>query len=392
MKTTVRVIDKQVEDAAYEMYLGERAEDTGALAEQMFSAVWNGVTEEGSIKQGVKDIASSRELGSSLTGLDTNRGGASGFKGFVNEPLVAHEEVLAGKNTKVLGNNGVADLETIGKNGHKYHTQLKVGYKTGKIDFEKYKGQTVAFDKGNERLETFVKQGKDAGVKVTETGVTESEAEDLAKAMRLETRITGQKTASIVPAAVEAKETIAAVHRAGVSSAKTGAQFGAGFSLGKNIVKVINDEKSVSEAVEDVMEDTAVSGVIGYAAGAARTAFASTSAGAAATEMLGSALASVGSTAAGEAVMAAVTTTTAAVGGLGTAAAGTVVGAVGTVVSTVGGAAMAVTSGTAIGGAVATGVGAATAGAAAVGAAAVAAAPVVVVGAVLGGIFSLFFD
>lgn len=345
-----------------------------------------------SVEQGVREIAASRELGACLADLDTNRGGASGFKGFVNEPLVAHEEVLAGKNTHVLDNNSAADLLTIGQNGHKYPKQLKVGYTKGKIPFEKYKGQTVAFDKGNKRLKTFVKQGKAAGVKVTETGVTESQAADLAKAMRLETRITGQKNARIVPAVLEAKETVAAVHRAGVSSAKTGAQFGGGFSLGKNVVKVITDEKSVSEAAEDVMEDTAVAGAIGYAAGAARTAFASTSAGAAATEMLGSALASVGSTAAGEAVMAAVTTTTAAVGGLGTAAAGTVVGAVGTVVSTVGGAAMAVTSGTAIGGAVATGVGAATAGAAALGAAAVAAAPVVVVGAVLGGIFSLFFD
>ncbi len=321
----IRFISAEERDSAWEKFVKEHpdwVEDITAMELESIKIL----AEMPAVQQGVKEIAACRELGSSLANLDTNRGSASGFKGFVNEPLVAHEAVLAGKNTKVLGNNGVADLETIGKNGHKYHKQLKVGYKTGKIPFEKYKGQEVAFDKGNKRLKTFMKQGKAAGVKVTETGVTEGEASNLAKAMRLETRITGQKNARIVPAVLEAKETVAAVHRAGVSTAKTGAQFGGSFSFGKNMVKVINGEKSMSEAVEETLVDTAVSGLMSYATGAATTALASTSAGATALGALGSAAASFAGTSAGGAVVGAVASVTAAVASAPILLLGTVLG------------------------------------------------------------------
>lgn len=286
------------------------------------------------------------KMAEGLGSLNTNRGGIKGFKGFVGEEMQAAEATSIGKKTLVLNNNGPADLQYIGKNGHKYYQQVKIGYKPGQIDFSKYKGQTVVIDKGNPYYKQLRTEGSKYGVKVVEGNITNSEAKTLAKLMQKETSITGAKTATIVPK-------VAAAHRAGVQSGIKGAQYGAGFSLGSNLVDVACGDKEVKEAAKDVAKDTAISYAAGYAAGAAGSAIAGTSVGAAAIGAASTATATVAGTTVGGAVIGAGTAASAAVASAGVAATSAAVGAIGSV-------------------------------GAAVGAAAVAAAPVVAVGAAIG--------
>ena len=341
-------------------------------------------TQKEAIASSIREAGLYNKLGENISKLNTMRGGAKGFKGFIAEEMQATEATLAGKTTHVLNNNGIADLEYVGKNGHHYYQQMKVGYKPGQINFAKYKGQTVIVDKGNPYLKQLQAEGRKHGVKVVEGHVTNQEAKELASMMQKETALTGKKTATAVPTAVKAKHLAQASHKAGLQSAKAGAAGGFGFSLGTNIVDVVSGDKKLGDAAGDIAKDTAIGGAVGYGVGAAATAIGSTSAGAAAFGAASAAGSAVAGTAVGGAVIGAGTAAAAAVGGAGAAATGAVVGAVGAAGSAVGGAAVAATAGTAIGGAVATGVGAAAAGAAAVGAVAVAAAPVVAVGAALG--------
>ncbi len=317
------------------------------------------------------------KMAEGLGSLNTNRGGIKGFKGFVGEEMQAAEATSIGKKTLVLNNNGPADLQYIGKNGHKYYQQVKIGYKPGQIDFSKYKGQTVVIDKGNPYYKQLRAEGSKYGVKVVEGNITNSEAKTLAELMQKETSITGAKTATIVPK-------VAAAHRAGVQSGIKGAQYGAGFSLGSNLVDVACGDKEVKEAAKDVAKDTAISYAAGYAAGAAGSAIAGTSVGAAAIGAASTATATVAGTTVGGAVIGAGTAASAAVASAGVAATSAAVGAIGSVGAAVGSAAVAATSGTVAGAAVASGVAATAAAGAAVGAAAVAAAPVVAVGAAIG--------
>ena len=343
-----------------------------------------------SIIDNLDAIKSWGEAGNSLSALNTMRGGLNGNKGFVAEYLQAAEASAAGRATRVLDNNGVADLAYTGKNCRTYLQQMKVGYKPSQIDFAKYKGQTLVVDKGNPYFREMVKRGKLHGVKVIEGSITNEEAAILSKAMQLETTITGAKTATVVPRVVTAGN-------AGWRPARSGALYGAGFSLATNVVDVLN-----GDAALDVVKNTAmnfgtsyVAGMAGSAAAGAGSAVAGTSAGAAAIGAVSSAGSAVAGTTVGGAVIGAGTTVgsavigagtaaTGAVAAAGTAATGAVVGAVGTVGSAVGGAAVAATAGTVVGGAVATGVAGAAATAAVAGAAAVAAAPVVAVGATVG--------
>ena len=315
-----------------------------------------------------------------LSSLNTNRGGVKGFKGFAGEELQAAEASAAGKTTYVINNNGTADLVYVGKNGHKYYQQVKIGYKPGQIDFAKYKGQTVIVDKGNPYYKQLKAEGSKYGVKVVEGNVTNEEAKTLANLMKKETSITGAKTATIVPK-------VAAAHKAGMQSGIKGAQYGAGFSLGSNLVDVVCGDKDVEDAAIDVAKDTAVSYAAGYAAGAAGSVLAGTSAGAAVIGAASTATTAVASTAVGGAVIGAGTAAGAAAASAGVAATPAAVSAVGTVGTAIGGAAVAATTataGAAAGAAVASGVAATAAAGAAVGAAAVAAAPVVAVGAAIG--------
>ena len=319
------------------------------------------------------------------------RGGVNGFKGFLTEELQATEASIAGKSTTVLNNNGIADLEYIGKNGHRYYQQVKTGYKPGQIDFAKYKGQTIVVDKGNPYLKTFQAEARKHGIKVVEGDFTNQGAKDISNLMQAETHLTGSKTSSAVTSGIKAKGVVSASHKAGLSSAKTGAQFGGGFSLGTNLVDVLNGDKSVGEAADDVVVDTVVAGAVGYGVGAAATAVGSTTVGAAALSTAGTVGSTIAGTAVGGTVLGAGAATAATIGGAGAAATGTAIGAVGAVGSAIGSTAVAATAGTAIGGTVAAGVAGASAAGAAIGAAAVAAAPVVAVGAALGAAFK-FLD
>ena len=337
-----------------------------------------------SIIDNLDAIKSWGEAGNSLSALNTMRGGLNGNKGFVAEYLQAAEASAAGRATRVLDNNGVADLAYTGKNCRTYLQQMKVGYKPSQIDFAKYKGQTLVVDKGNPYFREMVKRGKLHGVKVIEGSITNEEAAILSKAMQLETTITGAKTATVVPRVVTAGN-------AGWRPARSGALYGAGFSLATNVVDVLNGEKELGDAALDVVKNTAmnfgtsyVAGMAGSAAAGAGSAVAGTSAGAAAIGAVSSAGSAVAGTTVGGAVIGVGTAATGAVAAAGTAATGAVVGAVGTVGSAVGGAAVAATAGTVVGGAVAAGVAGAAATAAVAGAAAVAAAPVVAVGATVG--------
>ncbi len=327
-----------------------------------------------------------------LSNLNTMRGGAKGFKGFVGEHMQAANATASGRFTRVVDNNGPIDLIFEGKNGHAYPQQLKIGYKPGQIDFNKYKGQTVIVDKGNPHLHELQVEGARHGVKVIEGTVTEAEAKWWADAMQLETKVTGNKTSVLVPEVQQTLNNLSAMHEAGKQVGKTGAMYGAGFSIGKNIVGMMRGDVTAGEAVANVAIDTTVSYGVGYASGAVGSAVARTAAGKAIGSAVGSATAAIEGTAIGGAVTGAVGSATAAVGGLATSATAGAVGAIGAAGSAVGGALTAATAGTAIGGAVATGVAGTAAAGAAIGAAAVAAAPVVAVGAVIGGLFSLFFD
>lgn len=336
------------------------------------------------VQEAARAAAISGRFAAGLENLNTARGGQKGLFGFVGEEIQAADASINGKMTYVINNNGAADLVYVGKNGHKYYQQVKLGYENSfkqKINFAEYKGQTIVVDKGNPSFAKIKAEGAKHGVKVIEGNITKAEAQELAKYMQQETAITGAKNAFIVPK-------VAAAHKAGLSSAKAGALYGAGFSMGSNLVDVACGDKEIGEAAKDVAKDTAVSYAAGYALGAAGSAVASTSAGAAM-------ISAVTSTTVGAALASGATAAGATVAGAGAAATGAVVGSVAAAGSAVGSAAIAATAGTAIGGAVAGGVAATAAAGAAVGAAAVAAAPVVAVGAVLGlgcSVFKKLFD
>lgn len=317
-----------------------------------------------------RSVTATHRAAGELSRLNTMRGGAKGFKGFVGESMEAREASALGRHTDVLGNNGIADLRWTKADGTEALRQMKIGYKPGEIDFARYHGQTVVVDKGNPNFATLKAEGARCGVKVVEGHVEAAEAKRLADAMQLETKITGGKHAVVVPKVYEGVKTAGAVHQVGVNAAKHGALSGAGFSLGSNLVQVAKGNKTVGEAAGDVAVDTAVAGAVSYGTGVAAGIVGSTEAGAA---LFGAA------STAGAAIAEAPVIGTAI--GAGTAAAGAVAGAATTAATAVAGAATSVAAGTVAAGIVA----AATP-------VAVAAAPVLAVGAVIGGICSLFSD
>ena len=375
--------DEVVDAAEYFALLSNETAQESGKAQAMYTTAAVAAEKE-AVAAGVREAGLYTRMGDNLSNLNTMRGGPKGFKGFVAEEMQATEASIAGRNTTVLNDNGIADLEYIGKNGHHYYQQLKVGYKPGQIDFAKYKGQTVVLDKGNPYLKQFQAEGRKFGVRVIEGDVTAEEAKRTADMMQMETSVTGGKNSKVVTSGIKAGGVLKASHNAGVQSAKTGAAAGAGFSLGTNLVDVVSGDKEVGQAATDVAKDTAVAGAAGYVVGAATTAIGSTSTGAAVIGAASGVGTAVASTTVGGAVIGAGSAAAATVGGAGAAAAGSVVGAVGAVGGAVGSAVTSATAGTVIGGAVASGVGTLGAGAAALGAAAVAAAPVVAVGAAVG--------
>lgn len=321
-----------------------------------------------------------------LSNLNTMRGGVKGFKGFVAEHMQAADYTAAGRFTRVVDDNGPVDLIFAGKNGRKYPYQVKIGYKPGRIDFAKYKGQTVIVDKGNPYLSEFQAEGARHGVKVVEGTVTEADVKRWADAMQFETSKTGGKTSVIVPESQRVINNLSAMHEAGLKVGKTGAMYGAGFSIGGNIIDMMRGKVTAGTAAFNVARDTAVSYGVGYTTGAVGSAVMRTAAGKAVTSALAPAAAALEGTAIGGAVLGA----TAAIEGAALTATAGAVGAVGSAGAAVGGALTAATAGTAVGTAVTAGVAGATAAGAAIGAAAIAAAPVVVPAAIVGAAFKIF--
>ncbi|MDO4178155.1 MAG: hypothetical protein Q4D21_03100 [Phascolarctobacterium sp.] len=208
-------------------------------------------------------INSMHSLKDGLSNLNVNRGGAGGTKGFVAEHLEAAEISATGRKAVVLDDNGVADLKVVGKNGHDYYKQMKVGksYNANNIDFEKYRGQQLIVDTENPNFQAIKKTGAKHGVKVVRGNVSASESQLVADAMRAEANLFGTKTATIVPKAI-------AANKAGMAVGKQTAAVGGLISAGCNVVDVVNGKKTVGEAVVDTAVDTAKSGATGYAVGA----------------------------------------------------------------------------------------------------------------------------
>jgi len=344
------------------------------------------------INRASKNMRAATQAADEMSSLNTMRGGAKGFKGFVNESMEAFEANAHGHQTLVLNDNGIADLVYMKADGTKVLQQVKLGYKPGQIDFSRYQGQTVIVNPDHPYFKELKAEGKAFGVKVVKGHVSEAEAKSMADAMQLETKITGSKNAVLVPKAYAGAKTVAAAHSAGVRAASAGAKAGAGFGIGSNIVQVAKGNKTVGEAAGDVVVDTAKAGAISYGTGAAGSLIGSTEAGAAAFKLAGAAGTALSEAPVIGTVAGAAGTAAGAIGAVGTTAATAAAGLATGAVTAAGTAATGLAAGTAAAGAVGAASAAAIGATAAIGAAAVAAAPVVAVGAVIGGIFSLFSD
>ncbi|OON99998.1 MAG: hypothetical protein ATN35_09715 [Epulopiscium sp. Nele67-Bin004] len=366
---------------------GDEQKATECL-DSYITALASGVLASEAITTSIKNAGLYNKMANNLSHYNTMRGGTKGFKGFVFEELHATQATINGQATQVIANNGIADFYILDADGGTTLAQAKVGYKTGKVDWDAYGDQTIVIDKGNQQL---IDSAKAAGKNVIESDISAKQAEALSKAMQMETKITGKPNSTIVTKGYSTAKTVGQAHNAGIQAGIKGAQFGAGMSIGANIVDVANGDKEFSEAAEDVAVDTVVSGATSYAVGAASSIVGSTAVGAKAIGAASGAVSGVSSVATGAATMAAnsavgsaaigaASATTAAVTGAATAATTAITS------TAVGGA---VAGAATAAGAVATGAATATVaaiGSTAVGATALAAAPVVVTGAVIGGI------
>ena len=127
------------------------------------------------IQEAVRAADISSRFANGLENLNTARGGQKGLFGFVGEEMQAADASINGKMTYVINNNGAADLVYVGKNGHKYYQQVKLGYENSfkqKINFAEYKGQTIVVDKGNPSFAKIKAEGAKHGVKVIEGNIT----------------------------------------------------------------------------------------------------------------------------------------------------------------------------------------------------------------------------
>ena len=313
------------------------------------------------------------EMAKNLSKYNTMRGGVNGFKGFVFEELHATNATINGTPTNIIGNNGPADFSINNGSGKVIKGQAKVGYKNKSVDWSKYKDQQIIVDKGNTQL---ANKANKAGMDVAESNISGAEAQKLAKQMQFESRITGKVNAPITAH-------VKSMHSAGIESAKTGAAFGAGISIASNLVDLVNGEKELGEASVAIAKDTVIAAGTSYVVGAATTAIASTTAGAAAGAAVSGAVAATTTAIATSAVGTAVAgTATAAGAAIASSAVGTAAVAASAAVGAAASTAGAAVASTAVGGA-AVAAGTAIAGTA-VGAAAIAAAPVVLAGAAVG--------
>ncbi|MBQ2905293.1 MAG: hypothetical protein IJE54_01735 [Peptococcaceae bacterium] len=255
------------------------------------------------------------EMAGRLNAYNTMRGSTKGYYGFVFEEMHAADLATKGVDIKVLGNNGIADFIVKDASGKEILVQSKAGYGTGKIDWNKYKDQTIIVDKGNKALAA---EAKAAGLKVQESAIFKEQAQIVARAQQWESKVTGNIHAPITGTAVSA-------HTAGLASAKLAARVGVSMKLGENIYDVVSGNKDFADAAADVVVDgavliggayvtTAALTAAGTAVTAAGTALAGTAAGAVVTGAASTAAAAVGSTAVGGAVITGAGTAVAAVG------------------------------------------------------------------------------
>ena len=240
------------------------------------------------------------KMASRLNAYNTMRGGVKGYGGFVFEELHSADSTIKGLQTTVLGDNGVADFIVKDSSGKEILVQAKAGYKPHQIDWGKYQGQTIVVDKGNTAL---ANEARSAGLQVQESAIFKKEANIVARAQQLESKLTGSKNAPIVGTATGA-------HYAGVASAKLAARVGVSMKLGENIYDFLSGHKDFSEAASDVLVDGVV--IVGSAyfggaaltmAGTAASMLAGTTAGVAITGAAAGVTTAIGATAAGSAIV-----------------------------------------------------------------------------------------
>lgn len=232
---------------------------------------------------GIKNAGIYEKLDKGLSSYNTMRGGSGGFKGFVFEDLHAANASLKGQFTEVIANNGPADFLIRNSDGTYSYAKAKLGYNLSNIDWAPYKGQSIVIDKGNTKL---IESAKKAGMNVIESDISSAEAQRLAKAMQLESKLTGKPNAPII-------SNIHSYHQAGINSAKSRAAFGAGFSIGSNIVDLVA-----------VTVGAIVTAVASGAAAAVGGAIASATVGAAVTGCVATAIATLEATAVGATMIA----------------------------------------------------------------------------------------
>ena len=182
-----------------------------------------------------------------ISNLNVNRGGVNGNYGFTIENLTCAEENIVGGNYKVLDNNGIADIVSTDTAGHETYYQVKSGYETGTVDWDKYKGQKIIVDKDNKKL---AEKAQKAGLETQYSKVSKAEAQAISKAQKVEAKITGKSNAPITG-------TAACAHKAGIAGAKFGAKVAAPMNLGANIYDAAVGNKSVEDAVVDSVVDGA---------------------------------------------------------------------------------------------------------------------------------------
>lgn len=262
------------------------------------------------------------EMAGRLGNYNTMRGGVNGYGGFVFEEMHAADVRLNGGDIEVLGNNGIADFIVRESDGHEVLVQAKAGYKSGTIDWSKYKGETIVVDKGNAKL---IEKAKAAGLNVQESSVFKKHADTVARVQQWESKMTGKTTAPVTA-------TVTGAHTAGLASAKLAARVGVSMNIGENIYDVLSGNKEFEDAAADIIVDggimiggayvgTAALTAAGTAVGAATTALAGTAAGVAVTGAVSTAAAAVGSTAVGGAAIAGATTVATTVASAATAVA-----------------------------------------------------------------------
>jgi len=295
-----------------------------------------------------KAVEVNKQLEEGLSALNVARGGQNGLKGFICEQLEASARDGKIRHVRVIDDNGLADL-VIEKGKSQKFVQVKCGYKPGQIDWSKYKDMDVVYiNRDHPQFSKMKEEALRHGIKKVEPTIcTSTQCEELADAMRLEAKITGNPHAVFVPHVYTKAQAIKLVHLRGVAAAKACAKVGGAVALSTNIVDVLTGDKTVEQAIKDTATSTAESALIGYAGNAVLSTAVGQSVRKAALKVSGdiaaSASSTIYSTVAGKAAMKGVSAAEAYVGGLATDAVLVSTGVAAATVAEVGSTAAAVT-------------------------------------------------